>query len=422
MAIITFDRTKEYSTSTGTGNLNFAGAVVSFQAFGTNYTNGQQFPYVIVGTNTNVWEVGIGTYISVSNSFQRTQVTANSSGTTSPLNLSADTYQIGVDVINFLISHTLIDIVNLPSNSVLEWNGTDIVAGTAISGISGNIGISGISGNIGISGTLGNSGVSGNSGLSGISGGVSGLSGISGGISGISGISGLSGQSGNSGNSGQSGISGLSGRSGISGISGQTATSGISGDSGQSGLSGISGILGNSGTSGLSGISGGISGLSGISGIIGGTGTQGISGQSGNSGLSGISGLTSISGQSGLSGQSGISGNLGVTTFSVGGTIVSPTGSVTYIAFNAPFNCTLRNMYGWVGGDINSTINAIHNSVSSVLQNNFTLSAANTWLSCTGLFGSPTASFVSGDSLQVEVTSVSGSPTQIGIQLNFTQP
>ncbi len=197
---------------------------------------------------------------------------------------------------------------------------------------------------------------------------------------------------------------------GISGISGnaQSGTSGISGNA-QSGTSGISGNA-QSGTSGISGNA--QSGTSGISG----NSSSGISGNS----SSGISGNAS-SGISGTGG-SGISGN-GITVFSKGGVIYKSTGiseTVNLIAWYATQACTATNVRGYLSGSTTgSTINARKNGVSKHLGTNFALSASETWLNG-GSLSSGTTAYAIGDKLEIMITSISGTPLEIAVQVDFS--
>lgn len=92
-----FDRTKETTTTTGTGNITLAGAVAQFVAFSSVFTVGdQQIPYAIVGQTGTEWEVGRGTY-SATNTLTRDQVLA-SSNAAALVNFSAGTKDVFVTV------------------------------------------------------------------------------------------------------------------------------------------------------------------------------------------------------------------------------------------------------------------------------------------------------------------------------------
>lgn len=63
------DRTQETTVTAGTGAVTLAGAVTGYQAFSDNYVTGNRVYYCI--TNGTDWEVGTGTYNSVTPSISR---------------------------------------------------------------------------------------------------------------------------------------------------------------------------------------------------------------------------------------------------------------------------------------------------------------------------------------------------------------
>ena len=94
-----FDRVFETSSTTGTGALTLAGAVTGYRSFGSVFSVGDTFPYVIeaidaAGAPTGEWECGIGTY-SATNTLTRTTVTS-SSNSGAAVNLSAGTKAVFV--------------------------------------------------------------------------------------------------------------------------------------------------------------------------------------------------------------------------------------------------------------------------------------------------------------------------------------
>jgi hypothetical protein len=95
MALILADRVQETTTTTGTGAVTLDGAVSNFRAFSSVLSDQDTTYYAIVGSS--VWEIGLGTYNTSSNTLSRTTVYATSSGTTSPLTLGAGTYNIWID-------------------------------------------------------------------------------------------------------------------------------------------------------------------------------------------------------------------------------------------------------------------------------------------------------------------------------------
>lgn len=74
MAFTYYDRIKETSTTTGTGDLILAGAVSQFQTFASRYSNGDNFYYCIADQVGTSWETGVGTFNSGANSISRTAV------------------------------------------------------------------------------------------------------------------------------------------------------------------------------------------------------------------------------------------------------------------------------------------------------------------------------------------------------------
>jgi hypothetical protein len=92
MALVLKDRVQEVSTTSGTGTLTLTGAVAGFQTFSTAIGNGNTTYYTIFDTVAYVWEVGIGTVGA--GTLARTTVLANSSGTTSPLNLAGNSLSV----------------------------------------------------------------------------------------------------------------------------------------------------------------------------------------------------------------------------------------------------------------------------------------------------------------------------------------
>lgn len=77
MALILKDRVKETTTTTGTGTIALAGAVVGFQSFSV-IGNANTTYYTISDNTTGAWEVGIGTYVSSGPSLSRDTVLASS--------------------------------------------------------------------------------------------------------------------------------------------------------------------------------------------------------------------------------------------------------------------------------------------------------------------------------------------------------
>ena len=70
-----FDRVKETTTTTGTGNITLAGAATGFITFNTAYSTGNYFYYCIALSGE--WEVGLG-HLSGSTTLVRDAILASS--------------------------------------------------------------------------------------------------------------------------------------------------------------------------------------------------------------------------------------------------------------------------------------------------------------------------------------------------------
>jgi len=85
-------RTKETSTTTGTGTLNLAGAVTGFRTFVNAFGTGKPCYYVIV--DGTAWEVGIGTVTSGSPDTLSRDTVLDSSAAGAKLTLGAGTKSV----------------------------------------------------------------------------------------------------------------------------------------------------------------------------------------------------------------------------------------------------------------------------------------------------------------------------------------
>ena len=90
------DRVLETSTSTGTGNITLAGAVVGYRAFSPAMALNVLTDYVIEGVDasnvpTGEWETGSG-YLSASTTLVRSKPNAGSAAT--PVSFSAGTKRV----------------------------------------------------------------------------------------------------------------------------------------------------------------------------------------------------------------------------------------------------------------------------------------------------------------------------------------
>jgi len=95
MALILADRVRETSTTTGTGALSLAGAVVGYQTFSSAIGNTNTCYYAISNPGVAEWEVGIGTYATSGNTLTRTTI-LKSSNANAAVNFSAGTKDVFV--------------------------------------------------------------------------------------------------------------------------------------------------------------------------------------------------------------------------------------------------------------------------------------------------------------------------------------
>jgi hypothetical protein len=77
VSLVSGDRVKETTTTTGTGDLTLAGAVAAFLAFSTIAANADEFYYTILGGTD--WEVGYGRW-NTGGTLTRLRVLASSNG------------------------------------------------------------------------------------------------------------------------------------------------------------------------------------------------------------------------------------------------------------------------------------------------------------------------------------------------------
>lgn len=78
MAHVKTNRTKETTTTTGTGNVTLAGAATGFEAFSTNMANNDTCFYCISSSGGAEWEIGLGTFVSATPALARTTVLSSS--------------------------------------------------------------------------------------------------------------------------------------------------------------------------------------------------------------------------------------------------------------------------------------------------------------------------------------------------------
>lgn len=105
--------------------------------------------------------------------------------------------------------------------------------------------------------------------------------------------------------------------------------------------------------------------------------------------------------------------------FSAGGTLLDPTALRNVIIWRAPFPCTVTNVRGYRVGGTGATINARLNGASNHLASALSLTSADTWMDGGAV---QNTAYAAGDKLEIMLVTVSGTPTEIAIQVDFTRP
>ncbi|MGH7178870.1 MAG: hypothetical protein ACREJC_15955 [Tepidisphaeraceae bacterium] len=104
--------------------------------------------------------------------------------------------------------------------------------------------------------------------------------------------------------------------------------------------------------------------------------------------------------------------------FSRGGTVLTPTGAINVIVWRAPFGCTVTNVRGYRVGGTGATINARRNGASNHLAAAVSLAVADTWTDGGAV---QNTAYVAGDKLEIMLVTVTGSPTQVAVQVDYTR-
>ena len=94
MALVVKDRVRETTTTTGTGTITLGGAATGFQSFSVIGNANTTF-YTIQLSNTNEWEVGVGTYTLSGTTLSRDTILESSNGG-SAVNFSAGSKDVFV--------------------------------------------------------------------------------------------------------------------------------------------------------------------------------------------------------------------------------------------------------------------------------------------------------------------------------------
>ena len=118
MALVVKDRVRETTTTTGTGTITLGGAATGFQSFSVIGDSNTTF-YTIQLSNTNEWEVGIGTYTLSGTTLSRDTI-LESSNSGSAVNFSAGSK----DVFVTYPAEKAIYLGNLPTKMVVTKRDT----------------------------------------------------------------------------------------------------------------------------------------------------------------------------------------------------------------------------------------------------------------------------------------------------------
>jgi hypothetical protein len=110
---------------------------------------------------------------------------------------------------------------------------------------------------------------------------------------------------------------------------------------------------------------------------------------------------------------------LPAVVFSCGGALYKLDAAVNLIVWYAPFACTVTNVRGYRVGGTGATINARRKGTDNHLGSALSLTNADTWMD--GGAVQNTALAV-GDKLEIMIVTITGSPTQVAVQVDFTRP
>lgn len=102
--------------------------------------------------------------------------------------------------------------------------------------------------------------------------------------------------------------------------------------------------------------------------------------------------------------------------FSITGTVLSPSAPVNVIAWRAPYGGTVTNVRGYRVGGTGATINARRNGTSNHLASALSLTSADTWQDGGAV---QNVSYAVGEKMEIMLVSITGSPTQVSVQVDF---
>jgi len=105
-------------------------------------------------------------------------------------------------------------------------------------------------------------------------------------------------------------------------------------------------------------------------------------------------------------------------SFSKGGVVLSPTGTINVIIWRAPFACTVTAVKGYRVGGTGATVNARKNTLYNHLSTALSLTNENIWMDGGTV---QNEGYSAGDKLEIMIVTVSGDPTQVAVQVDFSR-
>lgn len=128
MALIVNDRVKETTTTTGTGDITFAGAATGFETFAAGIGNSNTTYYCITLPGSAEFEVGLGTLSGDSSTMARTTI-ISSSNSDSAVNFSAGTKDVfcTLPASKALIKDANGALASTTMSGALDLNGNELV-------------------------------------------------------------------------------------------------------------------------------------------------------------------------------------------------------------------------------------------------------------------------------------------------------
>jgi len=106
-------------------------------------------------------------------------------------------------------------------------------------------------------------------------------------------------------------------------------------------------------------------------------------------------------------------------TCSRGGTLLTPQSPINVVVWQAPFACTVTNVRGYAVGATGTTVNAQKNGSLPHLAADLTLGSTGSWLDGGAV---QNTAYAIGDELEIMLTGIGGTPSQIAVQVDFTRP